>query len=269
MAEILGKVTAPSSADALRGADVALRVSLPPSWLNEGQCIEVELPRNLLCARCYGGGCGSCNQSGAITLRGRTELPEFVQVVLPMQKSGDPSQSMRLSGDAAPNSERAPESQPTSVRPVTIRIPECGGLPDLSKGELTRGWLYLEIGLAATPSPNVRRLSEFDDPVSSANMLRAAVRRSSKRVTGGLFVPTLEDTVEPPSSRVARAGSTKPPSKKAQVISNTSGQLIRGQESDVRGPLRRASRRGPAKLALYAAAMVLLAASLIAAWALL
>jgi hypothetical protein len=252
VAEILGKVTAPTPGDVPRGADVVLRVAVPPSWFDEAQSIEVELPRNLVCARCMGGGCGKCHQSGAITLRGRSELPEFVQVVLPQRRYADPSQSMRLSDEGAPNSERAPDSQPTSVRPVTIRIPECGGLPDTTAGELTRGWLLLEVSFAEFPSANVRCLSDLDDPVSSANMLRAEVRRSSSRAAPD----------DAPESRIARAGSTVPPTIAARRKSAPSIDPFHAKAAPT-------SVR-PRKAAIIAwGTAVLLAASAIAAWALL
>jgi hypothetical protein len=229
VAETLGRVHTYSSQQVARGADVALRVNVPAEWLNRGRTIEVELPRNLVCARCQGGGCSTCNQSGAITLRGKTELSEVVQVALPLQKSTEISEAGPTAcGDSAqPNltSERGPDSQPRSARPVLIRIPECGGLPDAAKGDIARGWLFLEVGLANEPSPNVRCIDDDEEPLSSSKLLRAEIRPSEIQPAGDVFavadaplssrVPKdSSDGDEVPASRVARVGVAIPPASR-------------------------------------------------------
>lgn len=218
-----------------------MRVVVPAKWLAEGSTIEVELPRNLICARCSGGGCGACNNSGAITLRGRTELPEVVQVVLPMQWTpGGTEQQVSPPSDIdrEPTSQRAPDSQPKSARPVVIRIPECGGLPDAANGDIVRGWLLLEVGIADSPSPNVRWLDADEDPLSSSKMLRAEVRTSSKEqatsaaptkivnAMRSIRAPQLgDDGISPPASRVAKVGSAAPPDAQfSNAVQRNSGQ---------------------------------------------
>lgn len=165
MAEILGKVT--GTIEVPRGADVSLRIAVPRLWLVEGRSIEVELPRNLTCANCQGGGCGKCSNSGAITLRGRGELPEMIQVALPEQCRVDVAKTTPVS-----------ELAPRVARAVTIRIPECGGLPESGSGTNVRGWLLLDVAVAADASTNVRLLDD-EDPLSSSKMLHAEVRRES------------------------------------------------------------------------------------------
>jgi hypothetical protein len=222
---------------------VSLRVAVPAQWLNEGRTIEVELPRNLTCARCGGGGCSACGQSGAITVRGKTELPEVVQVALPLQPVIEDSEPATAS-DAAldptvgSRSERVPESQPKSARPVVIRIPECGGLPDGANGVTVRGWLLLEIGIADVPSSNVRWLDD-DDPLSSSKMLRAETRPNDKLAAGDEFrtaaaarsshaPPQADDGGAPPSSRVHRVGSTVPPDRRvARAVERNQGLTFR------------------------------------------
>lgn len=66
---------------------------MPDEWMAQGQTIEVELPRHLHCAACQGAGCDSCGQSGAITLRGRTEPAEVVVLSLPEQLPRNPDEA--------------------------------------------------------------------------------------------------------------------------------------------------------------------------------
>jgi hypothetical protein len=90
---------------------------VPRVWLERGETVEFELPRHLTCAACDGGGCDVCQRSGAVTLRGRHELGESVEVSLP-----------RGARDEA----------------FLIRIPERGGLPP-EGSTLPRGHLLLRI----------------------------------------------------------------------------------------------------------------------------
>ena len=66
-AKVLGRVTAP---DRPRGPDVVMTLSIPLDWMLAGATLEFELPRNLACAACGGGGCDACGRSGAVTIRG-------------------------------------------------------------------------------------------------------------------------------------------------------------------------------------------------------
>ncbi|MCC6215253.1 MAG: hypothetical protein IT376_10310 [Polyangiaceae bacterium] len=174
MANVLGKVT--GSMNDPRGPDVLHRIGVPGEWLDEGSVIELELPRLLTCATCEGGGCGACDQSGAITLRGRKELTELVEVTLPRR---------------APTMSEAPRS---SRRSVTLRIPERGGAPEAGS-ELPRGMLYLTVQEASEPSPTVARLG----PPSSAQ--RPATSRP----------PTVALPVPPPSRAPSPPPAPMPP----------------------------------------------------------
>ena len=135
MGQVLGRVT--GGHDAPRGPDVSHRVRVPSDWLHEGLLIEIELPRHLRCAACDGGGCDTCERSGALTVRGRGEPAEIVEVRLP---------------------QRGPDSA-TDSRPVVIRIPELGGLPAAGE-DLPRGNLLLGVVVAAEPDANVRLLEK-------------------------------------------------------------------------------------------------------------
>lgn len=104
-------------------------------WLVTGEVIELELPRNLACAPCGGGGCDACGRSGAITLRRREEPAEVLEITLPARPVDD-----------------APDS-----RGVTLRIPEQGGLPDPGS-DLPRGLLLLTVVPSPEPDPRVRLL---------------------------------------------------------------------------------------------------------------
>src|SRR5688572_13362029 len=86
LAEVLGRVTS-RSLQIPRGPDVIHRIRIRREWLEAGALIEVEVPRNLRCAGCEGGGCDKCDRAGAVTLRGRAEPPEIIQVTLPRRNT--------------------------------------------------------------------------------------------------------------------------------------------------------------------------------------
>ena len=131
----LGRVT--GTLDLPRGPDVVHRIRVPGAWLDEGAAIEIELPRNLACAKCKGGGCDACGRSGAITLRGRGEPTEIVQVTLPKR---DDSAELTASG-----------------RGIVLRVPERGGLSDST--ELPRGILMLTVISSDTADSGVARVA--------------------------------------------------------------------------------------------------------------
>jgi len=106
--------------------------------------VEFEVPRNLSCAACDGGGCDSCGRAGAITLRGRNELPELITVTLPVRNS-------EANGEA---------------RGVVIRIPEQGGLPPAEDEALPRGMLLLRVEPAEVGDAGVSLVLQPEAPVS-------------------------------------------------------------------------------------------------------
>lgn len=109
---------------------------MPPAWLKRGAVVELELPRHLVCAACDGGGCDTCERSGAVTLRERGEPADLVEVTLPGEQ-----------GDT-----------------FVIRLPERGGLPPHGSG-LPRGNLLLRVEPSAQLDPSVTlasRHSLFD-----------------------------------------------------------------------------------------------------------
>ncbi|HEX6271896.1 MAG TPA: hypothetical protein VFZ53_02595 [Polyangiaceae bacterium] len=131
MAEVLGRVVQ-AELDSPRGPDASHRIRVPKDWIEEGSVIELELPRHLTCRTCEGGGCDVCERSGAVTLRGRGEPPDLVEVTLP----------------ARPHHES-----------FVIRIPERGGLASPESG-LPRGQLFLRIEAAdgSDPSASVAKV---------------------------------------------------------------------------------------------------------------
>jgi hypothetical protein len=147
VSEVLAKVTT-RTLNVPRGPDVLHRVRVPTAWLESAEVIEFELPRNLTCAACEGGGCDTCERAGAITLRGREELPEILSVTLPMRKPG-------LSSE---------------VRGVVIRIPEQGGLPPEHGELMPRGLLLLRVEPAEVADPGVSRVVPQSQPLSSRVM---------------------------------------------------------------------------------------------------
>jgi hypothetical protein len=138
-AKVLGRITV---ADRPRGPDVELRIAVPGPWLESGATLEVELPRNLACAACKGGGCDACERSGAVSVRGRQDPIELVEVTFPAQSP-----------------ESQPASGPASARLLVVRVPDRGGLPPKGS-ELPRGHLFLAIAAAPEPSAGVARLEQ-------------------------------------------------------------------------------------------------------------
>jgi hypothetical protein len=139
--------------DVPRGPDVVHRIRVPRAWLEAGEVVEFELPRNLVCAACDGGGCDICERAGAIALRGRNELPELLSVTLPARKTENAS----------------------DARGVVIRIPEQGGLP--SEGlALPRGLLLLRVEVADAADPGL-------------SLVRPSVPAVLERVVLSLRVP--------------------------------------------------------------------------------
>ena len=131
MAELLGRVVQ-SELDSPRGPDASHRIRVPKDWIEQGSVIEFELPRHLTCRACEGGGCDICERSGAVTLRGRGEPPDLVEVTLPARPRGES---------------------------FVIRIPERGGLASPESG-LPRGQLFLRIEPAdgSEPSASVAKV---------------------------------------------------------------------------------------------------------------
>jgi hypothetical protein len=132
--EVLARVTSRAAAGP-RGPDVLHRVKVRREWLVTGEVIELELPRNLACASCGGGGCDACGRSGAITLRRRDEPAEVVEITLPARPDED-----------------APDS-----RGITLRVPEQGGLPEPGS-DLPRGLLLLTVVPSPEPDPRIKLL---------------------------------------------------------------------------------------------------------------
>lgn len=134
MSEVLARVKS-RAVEGPRGPDVLHRVKVRRDWLLKGELVELELPRNLACASCGGGGCDACGRSGAITLRQRDEPPEVVEITLPV---------------------RPADEEPDS-RGITLRIPEQGGLPERGS-DLPRGVLLLTLVPSSEADANVRLL---------------------------------------------------------------------------------------------------------------
>jgi hypothetical protein len=134
-AKVIGRIT--GSVDRARGPDVEMSISVPDRWIKNGETIEVELPRNLACAACKGGGCDVCERSGAVALRGRKDPVEAVEITLPKGELTETQGGRRA---------------------VLLRVPDHGGLP--AEGvELPRGNLLLLVMPGESASKGVQRLS--------------------------------------------------------------------------------------------------------------
>jgi hypothetical protein len=134
LSEVLARVKS-RAVEGPRGPDVLHRIRVRRDWLGTGEVIELELPRNLACASCGGGGCDACGRSGAITLRRRGEPAEIVEVTLPSR----------------------PPEEVDEGRPITLRVPELGGLPE-SGSDLPRGVLLLTVVPSSEADANIKLL---------------------------------------------------------------------------------------------------------------
>jgi hypothetical protein len=162
MGEVLGRVVN-ADLDAPRGPDAAHRIRVPKRWLETGALVEIELPRNLTCASCEGGGCDACDRSGALTVRARGEPIGLLLVTLPCA---------------------------TGSGSVVIRIPEYGGLPREGT-ELPRGHLLLRVEPGTKPDPSVTLAPDrvVEARRSTPVVPRAAVdRRPVWLVAGALAI---------------------------------------------------------------------------------
>src|SRR5690349_15333748 len=134
--KVLGRITGP--ADGPRGPDVQMSLAVPEDWILSGATLEVEIPRNLACAACGGGGCDTCERAGAVSLRGRNDPTETVEVTLRTTSVSDDVPSSR-------------------TRRIVVRIPERGG--HAAVAELPRGHLLLSVRAGVAPPRGVKRLS--------------------------------------------------------------------------------------------------------------
>ncbi len=153
MEHVLGKVT--GDYERSGGADALLDIVVDRRLLRDACTIEVDLPRNLSCASCEGAGCDSCGQSGAITVRERSEPPEVLRLTLPRQE---------FEAGMAPDSQRA----------ILLRIQGRGGLPSSGVCPSQRGLLLLRIKVSGALSDCVREIT-VDPMISSSTLSKAEV----------------------------------------------------------------------------------------------
>jgi hypothetical protein len=152
MTEVLGRLVA-SDLESPRGPDASHRLRVPHAFLERGATVEFELPRHLTCAACDGGGCDPCERSGAVTLRGRGEPQELLELSLP---KGDREDAFM------------------------IRVPERGGLPPAGSN-LPRGHLLLRVEPCeeSQASQSLRRTKPSLKPRPTLPSLRVVVSSRS------------------------------------------------------------------------------------------
>jgi hypothetical protein len=150
--EVLGKITATGRFP--RGPDAKHRIAVDREWLEEGAAIEIELPRNLTCAACDGGGCDTCERSGAVSVRSRGEARERIQVTLPACGAS------------------------SETRGIVLRIPDSGGLA-APESDLPRGILLLSVLGSEQADASVRMIHSTLPPPE-------VIARLSSRAPAGL-----------------------------------------------------------------------------------
>ncbi len=187
--------------EAIGGPDALLDIVVDRAWLQEARTIEVDLPRNLGCAACEGAGCNICGQSGAITVRERSEPPEILRLTLPRQEVG-------------------PDSNPDSCRVILLRIQGRGGLPTSLVWPAQRGRLLLRIKAFGTLSGCVRAVDD-DQIVSSSTLSRADVVLAQGEPTS---------TVSP-SPRARQPENVQPQASENLPVSNVEEQSPRTRRS--------------------------------------
>jgi hypothetical protein len=79
----LARVTDPKALDSADGQRAKLAIKVPPNWLEEGASLEVTTPKLLSCHRCDGGGCDSCERSGALSAPRKAELRRIKLAIPP------------------------------------------------------------------------------------------------------------------------------------------------------------------------------------------
>ncbi|HZO16709.1 MAG TPA: hypothetical protein VFB62_25710 [Polyangiaceae bacterium] len=84
----LARVTDPRTLDVQDGSRASLSVNVPAQWFEEGASIELTVPKRLTCARCDGGGCDSCDRSGALRAPADEDQRRVI-VNLPPQSSAN------------------------------------------------------------------------------------------------------------------------------------------------------------------------------------
>jgi hypothetical protein len=132
-----------------------MNLSVPEDWILTGATLEIELPRNLACAKCGGGGCDDCDRSGAVSLRGRNDPVESVEVTLQSSSGSDDVPSSR-------------------TRRIVVRIPERGGHAPANVGEpLPRGNLLLSVRAGPPPPRGVKKLTGPSIPPEVAPEVQA------------------------------------------------------------------------------------------------
>ncbi len=133
---------------------------VPRAWLESGEVVEFELPRNLSCAACDGGGCDSCERSGRGHLaRAGKSRPRFCRSRCP----------------------RANPSRTGEARGVVIRIPEQGGLPPEQAQALPRGLLLLRVELADVADAGVSRVVQPEPPESHERLSLRMIPKPSRQ----------------------------------------------------------------------------------------
>jgi hypothetical protein len=127
-------------------------IEVPGDWLARGETIEFTVPRNLTCASCEGGGCDACDRAGAVSLRGRKDPAQTVQVSLP---------------------EKGLSNAQAQGQSLVLRIPEQGGVS--AAEDIPRGLLMLKVKVADAPGPSVAlcRASASPAPEATSQSLRA------------------------------------------------------------------------------------------------
>jgi hypothetical protein len=145
-----------------------MNLSVPEDWILAGATLEIALPRNLACAACGGGGCDACERSGAVSLRGRNDPVEKIEVTLESSSVSDDVPSSR-------------------TRRIVVRIPDQGGhaRPADDGRALPRGHLLLSVRAGPPPPRGVSRLDGPSIPpaATSADAVptTAPVHRAAER----------------------------------------------------------------------------------------
>ena len=137
----LGRVLDREARDADVGERALLRLEVHSEWLELGGTLEIDAPHRLVCARCDGGGCASCANSGAL----RVDIEERT-LQLTLSPGSDVAKRLRLED---------PFGKASSIRQVLIDlVPSEGPTSSMARWTpLTPRLVVLSNPIPAHPIP--------------------------------------------------------------------------------------------------------------------
>ncbi|AUX25289.1 hypothetical protein SOCEGT47_058330 [Sorangium cellulosum] len=120
----LGQLIDRGALDASGGSQGRLSLAVPAAWARDGAGIEISVPARICCARCDGGGCDSCDRSGAHRAPAESAA-RTLRLSLPADLTGCVTvRLVRPFGEHAPLEQLLVELRAdTAASPGVLRVP--------------------------------------------------------------------------------------------------------------------------------------------------